>query len=78
MNQPPFINYPYPRFSIYDFNKIQKWIEELDFEIKKLEKRIVDIENNINTPLNQLKPTPLNEYNLNSYNSNYPKGNYIL
>ena len=78
MNQPPFFNYPFPRFSMQDISKIQKWLEELDFEIKRLEKRIIDIENNINTPLSKKNPTPLNEYNINSYNSSYPNGNYII
>ena len=78
MNSPFIMNYPYPRFSIYDFNKMQKWIEELDFEIKKLEKRIVDIENKLSSPLNKITPTPINETNINSYNKNYSNGNYII
>ena len=76
MNQQPIYNYPYPRFSIYDFNKIQKWIEELDFEIKRLERRIILLENNI--PLSKKNPTFISENNINSYNENYPNGNYII
>ena len=45
---------------------------------EKLEKRIVDIENKLSSPLNKITPTPINETNINSYNKNYSNGNYII
>ena len=70
-NMPPFFN-PY---SNNDF--INKF-ETLSQEIKRLERRILDIEKRLMpVPYNKIKPTPLENYS-EYMNKSYSTDNYMI
>lgn len=77
MNNENMLMFPQPipnaNFN-YEIKNILNQINGLHQEIRRLERRILNLEKNIiPTPLDELKPTPL-EYN----NMNYTNDNYII
>ena len=70
-NMPPF-------FYAYTNNDLINRFETLSQEIKRLERRILDIEKRLMpVPYNKVTPTPL-ENNSNYMNNNYTKDNYMI
>ena len=70
-NVPPF----FQGFMNNNFNSIEMIVQE----IKRLERRITNIEKSlIPVPYNKIKPTPLEATAENYMNNNYTKDNYII
>lgn len=82
-NQAPQMLFPFApnnNIQINSFiNDISKQVLALNQEVKRLERRITNIEKNLipqKSPFN-INPTPM-ENDLNYINSNYPSNNYMI
>ena len=73
-NMPPFFN----GFGNNSINDLFNRIDMITQELKRLERRILNIEKNlVPTPYNKIKPIPMENIS-NNMNNNYTTDNYII